>query len=455
MPEAHATLSASGSVKWLSCPAALALEAIIDAPDTGNEYSDEGDAAHKMLYEALAHGRDLKEFLGLSIVINEDTPQRKMVWGTQEMIDNVEIVIDYVQRLSARNSFYEEKVDYSHIAPNGFGTGDVILEVYEKLMADKRVNTLYVIDFKYGKGIRVDAIDNSQGMLYALGALNSLEILFDKEIKRIVIVIVQPRMDNISEFEISVDDLLKWGEKIKPKAELAYKIYDSVDYETYNDTHPDNISDVFKPEHFNPTKKGCQWCQGRRLKRCKAHAQTGFSAAIEGFDDLTDEQKSDLPAIEVSDRTIKDPAFLDSADLVTIYLNIQLFLSFAADLDIEIANRIHAGETGLGLKLIATEKPRAWKDDEDATIKAIRTAGLQKQDYLKWSLISPTEAEKTLKEVKPKDHKRRYKRLEVTAIHRPPGKDRIIEDKNKPVEKAEGVSLQMTEDDLLGFDLLE
>ncbi len=427
MPEAHATLSASGSAKWLSCPAALALEALINEPDTGNEYTYEGTAAHEILRKCLSENKDPSKFFGASIDVAEGLDEH-LISIDQEMVDNVEIAIEYIQRLSARNSFYEERVDYSHIAPNGFGTADVLLEVYEKVATNKRVNTLYVIDFKYGAGIKVDAFENSQGMLYALGALNSLEVLFDREIERVNVVIIQPRMDNISEYEISVADLLKQGDDMKPKAQKAYSLYEKAI------SGPDII---FNPENFNPTKDGCKWCQGRRLTRCKAHAHTGYQAAIEGFGDLTTKQKSKVSSIDVSDSTIKDPYFLDNADLAAIWLKASLFKSFLENLDSEITSRINSGQTVPGLRLIPTEKPRAWKFDEEETIKAIRTAGLQKVDYLKWSIISPTEAQNILKEVKPKDHNRRYKRLEANAIHRPPGKDKIIKSKIKPAEEVD------------------
>lgn len=428
MSETRVKMWASSSTKWLSCPAALALEELINEPDTGNVYTREGTAAHKVLEQSLKLNKESTTFLGQHITVDEGTPDETIVEVTQEMLDNVEIATEYVYRLSSKNSFYEERVDYSHIAQNGSGIADVILEVYEKVAANKRVNTLYVIDFKYGAGIKVNAFENSQSMLYALGTLNSLELLFEREIKRVNIVIIQPRMDNISEYEISVADLLKWGESIKPKAQKAYDLCKKV---------IDGSDDIFNPKNFNPTKEGCRWCQGQSLKRCKAHAHAGYSAAIEGFDNLTIEKKTNLSAISVNDKTIRDPYFLDNKDLAAIWLKASLFKSFIEDLNNEITNRINSGQTVPGLRLIPTEKPRAWKDDEEETIKAMRTAGLQQKDYCKWDLISPTEAENILKEVKPKDHRRRYKRLEAKAVHRPPGKDKIIEDKRKPIEEVD------------------
>lgn len=431
MAKAHATLSASGSDKWLSCAGALALEAIINEPDIGDEFSHGGLAAHWVLSESLINGNEPSEYLGKLTTVDVGQPGEAVIKIDQEMINAVDICIDYVKRLTVKPGYYEERVDYSHIAPQGFGTTDIALEVYDKIGIDVWQNTLYIIDFKYGLGVKVAAYMNSQLLLYALGCLNSLELLFERDIERIVIVVMQPRRDNIDEYEISLADLIAWGESIKPKANLANELY----LEAINEGTTPDI------KHFNPTKKGCLWCQGRTLKRCKAHAQTGYKAALEGFEDLTVEQQSDLPAIEVSGSTIKDPAFLDNEDLAAIYTNMKMFTSFAEDLDVEIANRITSGELIPGLRLISTEKSRTWKGDDDEAVKHMRTAGLQKTEYLKTTIITPTQAEAALKEVKPKDYKRRYKKLAASAIHRPPGEPKLIIDKSKPVED---------EDDLLG-----
>ena len=343
---------------------------------------------------------------------------------TQDMVNAIEVAIEYVERLQARNSFYEEKLDYSHIAPQGFGTGDILLEVYEKVATNKRVNTLYVIDYKHGQGIKVDAFENSQGMLYGIGALNSLDMLFDQDIERVVIVIIQPRMDNISEYEISVEDLKAWGEKIKPQAQLAYDLYANMLYSKgYGEK-----GDVLKPESFNPTEKGCQWCDGKKHKQCKALAAKGYGAAVEGFEDLTAEQQADLPSIEVSNNTIKDPMLMSNADFAAVYKGMAIFSIFARDLEDEIRYRIKRGELIPGLKLIDTIKSRAWKEGDEHAIKCMRTAGLQKSHYENISIISPTQAEKAIKEVRPKDHVRRYKKLELSAIHRPPGPEKIVID---------------------------
>ena len=106
----------------------------------------------------------------------------------------------------------EEKLDFSKWVPEGFGTGDCVI------IAD---DVLHIIDFKYGLGVLVDAEENPQMMCYALGALDTYEYLYS--IQTIRMTIFQPRRDNISTYEISRDNLMKWAEEIlKPTAALAY-----------------------------------------------------------------------------------------------------------------------------------------------------------------------------------------------------------------------------------------
>jgi hypothetical protein len=340
------------------------------------------------------------------------------------MVNAVDIAVTYVRRFITRNAFHEQRVDYSHVAPRGFGTCDIALEVYDKVGVDRRLNTLYIIDLKYGMGIKVAAFKNTQLLLYALGALRSLDMFFNRPIERIVVVIMQPRLDHIDEYELSVAELKAWGEEQKPKAELADRLYTTAREALEllpNNGPPDRI---IPAEYFKPSQKACQWCQGRRASKCRAYALTGYSAAVEGFNDFTDSEKENVPVINAC--TLRDPAILDNVDLAAIYDKMDVFLDFAKNLGKEIARRIKAGQTVPGLKLVDTQKSRAWKGDEEDVIKALRTAGLQKTEYLKQVIISPAEAEKALKIVKPKDYKRRYRRLEAAAIHRPPGEPKIV-----------------------------
>ncbi|MBC5687915.1 DUF2800 domain-containing protein [Mediterraneibacter sp. NSJ-55] len=106
----------------------------------------------------------------------------------------------------------EQRLDFSCHVPDGFGTGDCII------ISD---DTLHIIDFKYGRGIFVEAEHNPQMMLYALGALEIYDALYD--IKKVSMTIFQPRRENISTWTISIEELKSWAEdELKPKAQMAY-----------------------------------------------------------------------------------------------------------------------------------------------------------------------------------------------------------------------------------------
>ena len=125
-------------------------------------------------------------------------------------------------------SAIEKRVDFSQYVPDGFGTADCIL---------LSGNTLHVVDLKYGKGVPVSAEENPQMMLYALGAYQAYSFLYD--IRNIHLVIVQPRLDSITEWECSLEELLEFAEYVKDRAKLA--INGAVSY-----TH----LDVYKRQDF-------------------------------------------------------------------------------------------------------------------------------------------------------------------------------------------------------------
>ena len=107
----------------------------------------------------------------------------------------------------------ETRLDFSAYVPDAFGTADAII------IAD---GTMEVIDFKYGKGVKVSAYQNPQMQIYALGAYDKFS--FEYKIDRVRMTIIQPRIANLSEYELSVSDLLAWTDTVLiPKAKQAYE----------------------------------------------------------------------------------------------------------------------------------------------------------------------------------------------------------------------------------------
>ena len=204
----HAVLSASSSHRWLMCPPSALLCA--ELPDTSSEYAQQGTDAH-----ALCEYK-LNKALGADV----EDPTLHLQNYDAEMNDCADEYAQYVLEKVTKSLnrsdttiLVEQKLDFSKWVPGGFGTGDCVI------IAD---GTLYVIDFKYGVGVLVDAEMNPQMMCYALGALNSFDMIYD--IENISMTIFQPRRDNVSTFVMSKSDLLAWAEEtLKPTAELAAK----------------------------------------------------------------------------------------------------------------------------------------------------------------------------------------------------------------------------------------
>lgn len=211
MPDKHALLSASSAARWLNCPPSVRLTE--NMPDTESIYAKEGTLAHEMCEIKLSGFMTPVPKRTITAKINK---LKKNELYQPEMDAYTDVYVDYVKKLalsfdSRPGMFIEKQVDYSNYAPDGFGTSDCIIVCGEDL---------HIIDFKYGKGVSVSAEDNSQMKLYALGAINLYRMFYP--MKRIHFSIIQPRLDNISEWEISLEDLLSWGESIKPVAQLAY-----------------------------------------------------------------------------------------------------------------------------------------------------------------------------------------------------------------------------------------
>lgn len=210
----HALLSASAAHRWLVCTPSARLEETL--PDTTSQAAKEGTLAHEI--GELKLRRHLVEQMSPQKFGAEMRKLKQHELYNSEMDAATDIYLDYVQ--SVVHSFpsppyitVEKRVDYSHIAPEGFGTADCII------IGNKQ---MYVIDYKHGKGVPVDAENNPQMKLYALGALQAYSFLYD--IETVHMTIIQPRIrEQPSEWSISAQELLAWGESIKPIAQRAYE----------------------------------------------------------------------------------------------------------------------------------------------------------------------------------------------------------------------------------------
>lgn len=205
----HALLSASASHRWLNCPPSVRLSEGI--PDRGGEYAQEGTDAHSLCEYRL------KKLLGMEAV----NPTEHLDWYNGEMEECAENYASYVLELLEKAKetcadpvvLVEQRVDFSRFVENGFGTADCII------ISDGAMN---IVDYKHGKGVEVSAEGNPQMMLYALGALEIFDGIYD--IDEVQMTIFQPRIGNISVSGMSKDALLEWANgELTEKAALAYE----------------------------------------------------------------------------------------------------------------------------------------------------------------------------------------------------------------------------------------
>ena len=201
----HAFLSASGAERWLNCPPSARLTEFY--PDSGSDYATEGSEAH-----------EVAEFV-LRLTLGEDVTddfREQLTFHSEEMEEHARDYVAFILEIMANCNnprvLVEQRLDFSRWVQEGFGTADCVI------IAD---STLHVVDYKYGKGVAVETDDNPQMKLYALGALEIFDGIYD--IETVNMTIFQPRRENISTFTTSAESLYQWADEIlTPTAKLAY-----------------------------------------------------------------------------------------------------------------------------------------------------------------------------------------------------------------------------------------
>ncbi len=238
----HARLSASSSDRWLNCTRAPQFEEQFPEPESSS-FAQEGQFAHAVAEQELA------AFLGQA---PQPLPSDLLHFDSQSLRDHVGIYVRFAKELieEARREdtqaivLLERKVDFSRWVPQGFGTCDLVVVIN---------GVVYVVDLKFGLGVRVEAQDNSQLRLYGLGAVEMFDHVF--EIKEVVMVIVQPRLGHMSREALTKDDLYEWADAIvAPAAKLAW-----------------NGKGNFLPGDH------CRWCRGNAV--CGSRAQQNLELA--------------------------------------------------------------------------------------------------------------------------------------------------------------------------------
>ena len=330
----HAKLSASGSHTWLNCTGSVKAQQAYK--NTSSRYADEGTAAHELAEHCIVKQMNPFDFEG------KPSPSFPEITINKEMCTSVQQYIDYINIIVGIKT-YENRVDFSDYAPEGFGTADCI--IYNE---DDGIIT--IVDLKYGKGIRVHAHENSQLKLYALGALAGYSKSY--KIKTVNLVIVQPRLDHIDEFGLTVDELYRFGEFVKIQAAIAL-----------TDDAPRTAGD-----------EQCRWCKHK--PRCPELLQLTTDTLMSEFDDL-----STKPVNRLTDEQIS-----------TVLKNSKLISSWLSAVEDHVKDKLESGEGFTGYKLVSGRSSRGWANEREV-IEALSEL-YPPEEIFEQSFLSVAKAEK-------------------------------------------------------------
>lgn len=255
-PEKHAVLGASKAHQWLACPPSVRFEERFPAPES-SEAAEEGRVAHKLAEHHLAKALEYKKLTTPASFRKDPLYRPAMEEHVEAYCDAVMEVVNGLRQKNVVPAVYlEQELDLSTIIPEGFGTADCIV------IADGKI---HVFDFKYGRGVPVEAEENPQLKLYALGVIQEFDCLYD--ISAAVLHIVQPRLGSITEWEVSREVLEKWGQYVvRPIAEKAFN----------------------GDGEFCAGEDQCRFCNAKNA--CRAYNNYMLDQAKERFNELGDER---------------------------------------------------------------------------------------------------------------------------------------------------------------------
>ena len=373
--DVHALLSPSGAKKWLTCSASLACEK--DIPNTSGKAAVLGTAMHTIAevhLNAYIRGTalPLEREVG-AYVLDEGkgqikaliSPMKGAVLITADMIEQVRKYTDYCKPIIdvATYAKLEMRVNLTEVLHPGyegvetFGTADLVA-VQELANTDEHM--LIIGDLKTGRH-RVEAKENKQLMLYALGVYHRLKRRYNITVVRLVIF--QPYAGGASEWDISVEGLELFAKFAQKRALLALDAYF-------------RGKKNLKASDFKPSVDGCQWC--RFSEQCAARTKTVNSV-------LAGELEDDF-ALE-----------LTPEQLVAEYEKLPLLRQHIDKVEKAMSAALHSGKKVPGYKLVEGRPGnRAWKDAE-------KVAELYGDKLTKEVLMTPTEAVKVVSEDELKD----------------------------------------------------
>ena len=343
-PEKHALLSASAASRWLTCTAAPRFEEGL--PESTSTYAAEGSLAH-----AIAELKALKKFTimtGRTYTTRLNKLKKDPLYDP-EMDKTTDL---YLEHLTEQAMLYdssptvvaEVKVDFGEYVPEGFGTCDCVM-----IGGD----TLSITDYKHGKGVPVAATGNPQMRLYALGALKRYAAVFGDSIKKVRMSIDQPRLNSYSTDLITVDELLDWGNSIKPVAQKAFS----------------GLGEFVPGEH-------CRFCRGKAQCRARANANSALEDFKGCMPAATIQPGEFVPQVHsyITPNGNEVHPLLTDAEVGDLLIRGQHLIQWYKDLEEYATKRLMDGKPIEGWKLVAGRSVRTFTD-QDAAIQAVIAAG--------------------------------------------------------------------------------
>lgn len=418
----HAKLSPSSSKKWFACPGSLTLER--DIPSTPSTHSDDGTAMHWVAAECLRVGLDAFSYVGEQIPVNNKNEAERTVEFTAEMADLTQGYVDTVRKLAeGKTLMVEQRVEFSEFVgvPDQFGTADVILRDDDELM---------LIDLKTGhRPVLVD--ENSQLMIYALGALKKL---FDDSglivlpvdyfahardvmgVKTIRLAIYQPKVAGMTEWTCTLDELQAFAQKLRDKAQTtigAEQAFETMPREEWERIY-------LNPE---PNDEDCAFC--RAMPTCPS-VRRQIEKTV-GADFQTIDELKSLPHSDVAEAQYTEDVLAQCMRIAP------LVEDFFKSVRAEVERRLLAGQQvpGFGLEL-GRKGPRQWTDEAAVTALMRSKFRMTLVDVFNMKLKTPTAVEKLASPTKAKDEngnvvsidpvigKRQWKQLEAFVTQNDP-----------------------------------
>lgn len=399
-PTQHAFLSASSAHRWLVCTASPHFEAQFE--DSTSVYAEEGTLAHHICELYATRAFKSQEMSSQKFGAHLKKAKQNELFN-DEMLNCAQKYVEYLKLKSMElynnppHISQEVQVNFSAYVPEGFGTCDCIM-IGE--------NTLHITDYKHGKGVKVSAERNPQMMLYALGALELYKVLY--KIDFVSMAIFQPRIsEEPSEYKMRVDELLHWGESIKPLAQAAFT---------------GNGAEVKPGEH-------CRFCKGKAKCRKRAEQNT----ALEEFKDCAIAGKAapELQQLsETAKRAIDMPRMLTDNEIGELLVRGANLVQWYEDIKEYATRALLEGKEIPGWKVVEGKSNRKITD-ADALIKTLVANGTEEVLCYEKKPLSLTEFEKLV-------GKKEFNSLCSEFVVKPQGKPTLVplSDKREPFNSA-------------------